>query len=227
MKVLRVLIIVAIVLIIGLFFAWKSAPALISSSLSKKMKVDVKIQAIDLSTDEVSVHKIEIGNPKGSQLPTAFSAKSINVHAPLSAYIKDPIVIDEISVDKVYVSLEIATPTSPAGNWVTLMDNLKKSSPKETTSGKSILIKKLILSDISAELVTALNVAGAKKLGKIKRLEFRDVSSESGVSADQIISVILEKTLTSILKENDLENVIEETIESPKNILDKLTSPFK
>ncbi len=247
MKVLKTLVILGIVVIVGGFFAWKMAPDLIASTLSKKMQVEVKINDISLSADEVTVDKLEIGNPKGSQLPTAFSAGSIRVNAPLFNYARDAIIIDEIEVNHIYLSLEVTSPVSPAGNWATIMDNLKKSSPPapEKTEkkdaaepAKSILIKKIILTDINADLVTALSAGAVKKLAQIERLEFTDVSSDSGVSIDQIISLILEQTLTSVLKNNGMKNVmnsvidspekvIDSVIKSPSGVLDTFTSPFK
>lgn len=230
MKVLKTLVILGIIVIVGGFFALQMAPGFISSTLSKKMQVEVKINDISLSTNDVRVDELEIGNPKGSKLPKAFSAGSIKVEAPVLNYVKDAIVIDEIAVDKIYLSLEIANPTAPAGNWAKIMDNLKKSSPqapkekKETKSTSSILIKKLILTDISADLATPLKVS---KLAKIDRLEFTDISSESGVSIDQIVALVLEETVTAVLKENGMKNVFDNVLESSKGVLDVFTSPFK
>lgn len=232
MKLLRMFFILAIVAIIGLFFVWKKAPDIIASSLSEKMKVAVKIGDIALSTDTVSVKKIEIANPKGSKLPVAFSTDSITVEAPLKNYIDDAIVINAIEINNVYMSLEFSSPTATEGNWPTIIDNLKKSSPKadpkaEQKKGKSVLIKKLILTDINADLVYTLTGGAIQKLKTIPRLEFDNVSSESGISLDQIMGLILQQTLESVLKEQSLENFLEKAIESPKSVLDTFIAPFK
>lgn len=234
MKLLRIFFILAIVAIVGLFFVWKKAPDIIASNLSEKMKVEVKIGDIALSTDTVSVKKIEIGNPKGSKLPVAFSTDSIEVRAPLVHYIDDAIVIDAIEINNIYMSLEFTSPTATEGNWPTIIDNLKKSSPpeepkaqKEEKNGKSVLIKKLILTDINVDLIYTLTGGEVQKLKTIPRLEFDNVSSESGISLDQIITLILQQTLESVLKEQSLGNILEKAIESPKDILDTFISPFK
>lgn len=233
MKIVRIFFILAIVAILGLFFVWKKAPDIIASNLSEKMKVDVKIGDIALATDAVKIKKIEIGNPKGSKLPVAFSTDSIEVRAPLENYIKDAIVIDAIEINNIYMSLEFTSPTATEGNWPTIIDNLKKSSPaekpqepKEEKKGKSVLIKKLILTDINADLVYTLTGGEVQKLKTIPRLEFDNVSSESGISLDQIINLIMKQTLESVLKEQSLGNILEKAIESPKDVLDVFI-PFK
>lgn len=232
MKLLRIFFILVCVAIIGVFFAWKKAPSLIASNLSKKMQVEVKIAAIDLSMNDVKVEKIEIGNPKGSKLPQAFSAGSIQVSAPILNYLKDAIVIDAIEINKIYLGLEFTSPTATSGNWTTIMDNMKKSSPpapketKEKTKGKSVLIKKLILTDINADLVYVLTGGLVKKLDTIPRLEFTNISSESGISLDQIVGLVLEQTLHSVLKIASPQNILEKAVETPKGIFDTLTAPF-
>lgn len=231
MKLLRVVSIVAVVAILGATIAWKMAPGLISSTLSQKMQVDVKIDDIGLSTDQIKVSKISIGNPEGSKLPTAFSADSITVNAPVKNYIQDAIVINEIALDNIYMSLEFTSPTATSGNWQTIMENLKKSSgpaPKEekkdpTKKATSVLIKKLVLTNINVDLLYVGGVA--KKLDPIARLEFTDISSESGVPLEQITNLILQQTLQSVLKTQNLGNILEQVI-SPKGVLEKMVNPL-
>lgn len=234
MKLLRIFFILAIVAIVGLFFAWKKAPEIIASNLSEKMKVDVKIGDIALASDSVKITKIQIGNPKGSKLPVAFSTDSIEVRSPLQNYIKDAIVIDAIEINNIYMSLEFTSPTATEGNWPTIIDNLKKSSPpeepkkqEEEKNGKSVLIKKLILTDINADLIYTLTGDNVQKLKTIPRLEFDNVSSESGISLDQIITLIMKETLESVLKEQSLGNILEKAIESPKDVLESFIPSFK
>lgn len=229
MKVYRILALIVLVAIIGLYVVWKKAPDLVAQKLSKAMQVEVKIADIDLSLRTIKVEKLEIGNPKGSQLPIAFSADSIEVTAPISNYIKDPMIIDEIEVKRIYFSLEFTSPTAKTGNWGTILENLKKtSSPKGTEKkGRTLLIKKLILTDINSDLVYALQAGKIQKLPLIPRLEFTNVSSEEGVAIDQIAQVILDQTLRSVFQKDNLQNMIEGAIESPGGAWEKLSEPIK
>ena len=240
MKPVRILSIFIILFIIAFLIVWKTAPDIISSSLSKKMQVEVKINDIAVSSDTVNIDKLQISNPKGSPLPTAFSADNIKVSAPVLNYLKDEIVIDSIEINQVYMSLIFTSPTATSGNWSTIIDNLKKSSPPEPKEKvevkekgkakkdktKSVLIKKLILTNINADLIYLLQGTTPKKLTPIPRLEFTNVSSESGISLDQITNLILEQTLKSVLEKENLQDIFKKTL-SPNGILDKITSPFK
>ncbi len=63
-----------------------------------------------------------------------------------------------------------------------------------------------------------------KKLDPIARLEFSDVSSESGVSVDQIAKLVLEQVLKSVLEKQGMKNTIQKVI--PNGMLDNFPSPF-
>lgn len=226
MKLVRILITVFILLVIGLVVTWKLAPNLIGSTLSSKMGVEVTINNIDLSQDQVKVQKLEISNPSGSKLPNAFTTDSIKVSAPLTNYVQNAIVINEIALDKVYLSLEFTSPSPMPGNWSKILDNLKKSSgpeekpKKESKSSTSVLIKKLVLKDINVELVTMLDPGKVTALN-IPQLEFTDVSSDSGVPLEQIITVIIEQTVQQTLKQSP-GNLLENVIKSPAGLFEHL-----
>ncbi len=228
MKLVRIAIILVIVAAVGLFVVWKTAPDLIASTLSKKMQVAVKIGDIGVSTNEVKVEKLEIANPAGSTLPKAFSVETIKVSAPLTNYVKDAIVIDEITLDNVYLSLELASKNGISGNWGKIMDNIKKSSPPEkkeepTKKGSSVLIKKLVLTNLNVDLVSLLTGGAVKKLDPIARLEFDNISSDSGVPLVQVIELIL----GTVLKQQNMGGILKQAIMTPKSVLDTLTTPFK
>ncbi|MCE5293361.1 MAG: hypothetical protein LLF94_01945 [Chlamydiales bacterium] len=231
MKLLRILFILAIIAIIGLYFVWQKAPDIIASQLSSEMKVDVKINKIDVSQNDIIVSKVSIGNPEGSKLPTAFSCDTIKVETPVTNYTSDPIVIDLIALDNIYLSLESSSPTSMAANWTTIMDNMKKSSPpapkdesKPEAKGTSVLIKKLVLTNINAEIVYPLQMGKSTKLDPIDRIELTNISSESGVPLDQVIAIVLQQTLQTVLKKNAFENVLNPTSVLPKGVSDMI--PF-
>ncbi len=101
------------------------------------MQVEVKIGDIGLAANDVNLQKIQIANPKGSIAPVAFSAERIDVRAPVTNYLKDAIVIDALEINNIYMSLEFTSPTATSGNWTTIMDNMKKSSPASDNQEKS------------------------------------------------------------------------------------------
>ncbi len=231
MKAVKILVTLLILLLIGGVIAWQMAPKLIGSALSKKLQVEVTINDIALSSDAVTVKKVDIANPSGSVLPKAFTVDTIKVDAPLNNYTKDSIVIDEISLNNVYISLEFATAKAMAGNWAKIVQNMEKTSseePKEDSKKEqkkqtSVLIKKLILTDVNVDIVNGLLGTSVQKLQPIKRIEFDNISSDSGIPMDQIIMLILKETL----KQGNASNLLEKLIPSPSGLLEKVILPFK
>ncbi len=227
MKLVRIAVIIILIAIVGVFIGLQVAPSLVSSSLSKKMGVDVSIGSIGASSDEVKVQYVSIANPAGSKLPKAFSVDKIAVDSPLTNYVKDPIIIDEITLDNVYLSIEAASPTGGlSGNWGKIIDNLNKSSPpaaKSDKKGTQVTIKKLILTNINVDLVTLLQAGSVQRLPTIPRLEFTNISSDSGMPIEPIISAIL----AAVLKNNGIESILENVIKGPKGLFDTLITPFK
>lgn len=231
MTLFRLFIAIVLVAACGLIYVWTKMPDLVAESLSKKMQVPVKIADINVAYGAIKIEKLEIGNPQGSLLPKAFSADSIQVAAPLTNYIKKQIVIDQIEIKQIYLGVEIGASTSSFGNWATILSNLQSSSPKDTASkGKregSLLIKKLILTNITTEIISNPLTGNVQKLKPIDRLEFDNVSSNEGISLDQIAKLVLQQTLNSVLTKHNLQNMLKDVMQSPSGTWQKLSEPFK
>jgi hypothetical protein len=215
MKLARIIACIVVMVIIGLWVLWINTPALASKALSKRMQVEAKIADIDLSTNSLQIKDVEIGNPKNSVLAKAFSVGSIEVAAPLSHYMSDPLIIDKIEINKVYLGLEFMGPTSLTTNWSVILNNLKghAQAAAKKEKGRTVVIKKLILTDISSDIVLNQNL-GVKNLPHIARLEFDNISSDEGVT-----HLILDQMVQAVFSN--------QTLPSPQKALDKLTQPFK
>lgn len=207
MKVLRFTAILLALLLACLYFAWMKAPAFIAQNLSKKMHVEVQIDDITLSRSSIKIDNIVIGSPANSSLPKAFSAKSIECKISLTNLIKDPLVIDTLEVNDVYLGLEFTSPTMTQGNWTRLIENLKKSSPPQnsTTKAATVIIKKLILTNIQADIVYTAIKGNVQKVSPIERIELYNVSSQDGVGYDQIAKMVIEKSVQALLKQENLQ----------------------
>jgi uncharacterized protein involved in outer membrane biogenesis len=222
------LIAIAIVaLIVIAFIGWARVPDMLANSLSKKMKVSVDIDDINLSFKSIEVEKLEIGNPKKSILPKAFTADLITIEAPLTRYMHDDIVIDAITMDDIYIGLEFDSATSTKGNWSTIMANYQDSSPVAPEDSKrNVLIKRLILNNISVDLVYRKGDQKIRRLKPIKRLEFTNVSSQGGIPTDQIMNSVLGEMLRSIFQQENLKNMLDGIL-GPQKKLDQLIQPFQ
>ena len=169
--------------VIVIFLLWSRVPDLVASELSKSLKVGVEIGDISLSLDNIKVTKLNIENPRNFKLERAFSTQELDFHAPLTNYLKDDIVIDEIDLDNVYIGLEFDSPKSANGNWTTIMKNASDAQSKssQSKSQKTVLIKRLILTNIRADLLYQ-SEGKIRHLPVIPRMELTNISSKGGIS---------------------------------------------
>lgn len=229
-----IIILILILLVVGYIF-WSRVPDIVANDLSKKLKVHVQIDDIFLGWGKIDIEKVEVGNTPGSILSKAFSCQSINLFAPVSRYLNKHIVIDEIAINDVYLGLEFDTPTSTKGNWTEIMSNAslnktknkKKQQPTTNGSLKSVLIHKLVLSNIKVDVLYRKDGGKVKHLPPIDRIELYDISSEGGLPMDQIMNSVLGQMLKSVFEKENLKNMLQELIQQPPKELQKFIEPFK
>jgi uncharacterized protein involved in outer membrane biogenesis len=206
--------IVVLAVIIIIFLGWSRVPDIISGHISKKLKVAVEIGDIDIALRSIEVEKLEIGNPRGYLLPRAFAADTISIRAPLTQYFKDHIEIEEIEVDNIYLGLEFDSPQGAEGNWTTIMQNAKQAQASSPKKGKTLMIRRLILTNIHSNLLYRNQGSKVKRLPVIKRIELKDISSEGGNAIDQLMNSALGEMIKQVFIEQNL-----------KEVLDKIFSP--
>lgn len=221
-----------IVLIIVVFFlGWSKVPDMVADNLSKKLQVQAAVGDIKLARDSIKATHLQIGNPPGyGTLPKAFSADTLLVTAPLSNYLKKDIVIEEVVVDGIYLGLEFDSISGTKGNWTVIMSYFQKAMEEakaQAVSQKTILIKKLVFTNISTFVVFVKEGKGIKTLRKIDRMEFYNVGSEGGFPTDQLLHSILGKMLKSVFEKENLKNMLNELLKNPQKSLDTLIKPFK
>ena len=233
------LIVVAVVaaVIIGFVF-WSRVPDMLANTLSNKLKVAVEIQDMSLGWGKIDIDKLEVSNLPHSILPKAFTCELIRILAPFTRYIDKKIVIDEIDLNNVYLGLEFDSPTSTKGNWTQLMKNISAGQPSsgkkskkggavpQPSMGRSVLIHKLILTNVKVDVVYKKDGGKVKHLPTIDRLEFTDISSEGGLPMDQVMNSVLGQMLKSVFEKENLKNMLQELLQQQNPVQD-LISPFK
>ena len=231
--------------IIGSIF-WSRLPDMVASSVSQKLKVPVQIDSFGLGWGKIDAKKITIGNPPGSILAKAFSVDEIDVLAPFTRYLSSHIVIDEIDLQNVYLGLEFDSASGTTGNWTRIMGNLQKSmgtSPNSNNQGKkknkqqtqslppsgskrSVLIHRIVLTNIDVDVVYRKEGGKVKKLQRIPRMELNEISSEGGLPMDQILNSVLGEMLKQVFIKENLKNMIQEFMNTPSPI-QQYIQPFK
>ncbi len=225
-----------IVLCLAAILAWNMFPTIVSHKLSKRAGVSVTISDIRISPSNLKVDGIRIGNPLGySKTPRALSADHTTISVPLTRFFDKRIVIDEMTMDDVYIGLEFDSPNSKKGNWTTIMNNMSKSTKEDSDKAKtkgettSVLIKRLVITDLQIELAYKTGGRANRKLRPISRIELTNISSEGGIPTAQIMHIIMEETLRNIFSKEGLQNMLEGILnpsDSGGNAIDTLRGLF-
>ncbi len=219
--------VVVIIAIVVLFFIGLSrVPDMLAGNLSKKFGVPVSIDAMHFRMSEIEVDNIEIGNPKGYTLPKAFSAEEIEISAPLTHFLKEDIVIDEVEVENIYLGLEFDSKTSTKGNWTRIFSNFQQRAGLNQKSGKKILIKKLTFRNIRTEVLFR-DEGGVQKLPLIREITLTNISTEGGVPTDQLMGSILGQMLKEVFIQQNMGNMLKGIIQTPGKAVDTFLKPFE
>lgn len=225
---------------LGGFIAWTRMPDYLASTLSKTLGVGVEIEDIDLSMNTIIIDNLEIDNVKGGILPRAFSAQTISIQTPLRKYASNPITIDTIEINNVYLGLEFDSATSTNGNWTKILSSAQNTVAKSTKnkrhkpasqenvkqSGKAVFIKSVIINNISTDLVYIKGDGRIKKLPMIKQIVLTNINTQEGFPVDQLTNSVLGQMLTQVFIQQNLKNMLETIIPRVQE-LNEWIGPFK
>ncbi|NRA90099.1 MAG: hypothetical protein HRU43_03090 [Simkaniaceae bacterium] len=227
---------IIVVLALGCILVWNMLPSIVSHKLSKQAGVSVTIGDMRISPSSLRVDSIKVENPpQYSKTPRALSVREIDVQSPITHFFDDNIVIEELSMDDMYVGLEFDAPNSKNGNWTTIMNNVSKSASDEKDKaekkGKStkVLIKRLIITDLQIELAYKTGGKANQTLRPIDRIELKNVSSEGGIPTSQLMNIIMRETLRNIFSKEGLQNMLEGVLnpaDSKGGVMDTLKGLF-
>lgn len=224
------LVILAIVAaIISGVILWARLPDILSNTLSKKMQVPVSVASLSASWGQIAVHGIQVNNPPKSILAHALTCKQISVDTPFARYFQDAIVIDEIHLKDIYLGLEFNSATTTDGNWTIIMDRIKereKRSPSPKAGTRSLLIKKLILTNTDVDVVYRKEGGKIQRLPSIPYMEITNISSEGGLPMDQIMNSVLGEMLKEVFIKQNLKDMLKTLIEQ-NDTLNQFLSPFQ
>lgn len=238
-----VVVIILAAVVVGFVF-WSRLPDMVANNLSKKLKVPVEIDSFGLSWGKIDAKNIQIGNPPGAILAKALTCREMDVLAPFTRYLSKRVIIDEIDLQDVYLGLEFDSANGTSGNWTRIMKNLQdstgtseanqgkrskgkeKQAPQQTSSERSVLIHRIVITNIDVDVVYRKEGGKVKKLPRIPRIELTEVSSEGGFPIDQILNSVLGEMLKQVFIKENLNNMIKDLMDTPSPI-QKYIQPFK
>jgi len=220
MKKLFFILISILIIAAGLgYLAYANSSLIVAEIISNKTKTPVTINRIDFKKESFVVSELQVGNPKKARLPTALKVNTIEVQAPFRNYFGNPIHIEQIHLDDVYVNIQLYNKAQTKGNWQTIMENMVEEHRSIFSNERVAVIKKLILTNIQIDIILANG--DHHRLSPIDRLEFDNISSDEGIPIQEISEIIIQKMMHSIFLEKGLKAIID----APMNVI-KGVFPF-
>ncbi|MBI5272910.1 MAG: hypothetical protein HY861_02890 [Chlamydiia bacterium] len=188
--------------------AWVKRESILAHFLSRQLHAPVTLHALDLSKQGAKLQHIVIGNPPYSKTPLSFSAKQASVQTTFDQITANPLIIDSIEIDDIFVGIEIYDAKKQGTNWDRML-----YEKKERYSSKEYLIRTLILRNLSVE-VTQAN-GSIKRYPTIRQIELRNISNETGFPVGEIQKAIFQLMLQDLFKQLHLENLLKGLLPSP------------
>ncbi len=212
------------------FILYSRLPGMVSNDLTTRFKVPVSIEDISIGFSSIEIDDLVVANVPDGKLPKALSVDQIRAEAPITTYLGDDIVIEEISLDDIYLGLEFESPSSAKGNWTELMKNLETTTepadPNKQTKDSSLLIKRLVLRNIQVDVYYKSNDT-TRKLKPIEEIVLTDISSEHGFPTDQVMNSVLGQMLKSVFIKENLNNMLDDLLNDSGSSGSDFLSPLK
>ncbi|MEX0962215.1 MAG: hypothetical protein WDZ28_05115 [Simkaniaceae bacterium] len=214
-------------------FLYINRVSILSNYLSQKMSTEVSIDKINVESGKITIEKVKIANPSGYTLSTALEVETIIFKAPFSQYFKRHIVLDEVSLQKIYIGIEFKNKALTEGNWTVLISNLDTNftttKPKEEhkvkknfRTSRTVFIKKLLFLETYVDLML-YDDKTPRKLSPIEKIEIDNVSSEEGIPTEEITEVIVHKLMEQITSLKGITNMI---LKVPGKAVKTVIAPF-
>ena len=180
----------------------------------------VYIESLNFKKHKIIIDNLEITNPPEAKTPFALKVEKITFTAPFYEYFRDPIIINEILLQNIFLNIEFYTKNQEQGNWVTLVNNTNTEHTSIFSAERSLIIRRLHLTDIDVNLVLAGEKL--KKLTPIKELTFNNVTSEKGIPIHELTEIIVQ----NLMNQGFIIKGMKTVFEAPQKVIEGLFSPF-
>ncbi|HSX26583.1 MAG TPA: hypothetical protein VLE89_06220 [Chlamydiales bacterium] len=208
---LALLLLILLVVAAGVL-SWTNRTSFAAHFLSKSMKVPVTLHSLDIRKNQAHIDSLSIGNPPHSKTPTSFTTQTMMIQATLKEIVGNPLIIEEIDMSNIQVNIEYYNEDGTDNNWARILALNPEIKEKKS---RDYLIKTLILTN----LTVTLNYANGKTktYPTIPRMEFHNISSETGFPIDEIEKAIFDLVMKDIFRKLGLDRLLQ-TIEPLKSI---------
>jgi len=233
-KAFMVLLVLAALAVAGVVFLLGSLNGIVKNQIevvgSELLGVPVTVSSvnIDLKSGAGEISGLRIRNPDGYQARNAFNMNVLRVGIDLGTLNKQPLVINEITIDSPQVNLEATA--EGKNNLQELLDNIQKNTRRaddkaaeEQESGEPMLIaiKKLMITGVtfSADLPTQNE---GPKSGTLPTISKNNIGGTQGATPGKAGQVVISELTEAILKQAMEKKVMEIVNEKTKGALEGL-----
>jgi hypothetical protein len=207
-----------ILILVGLVGAlYFNMPKIATFILSKDFQVPVSVKEVKLKKGELSLINFQIDNPKKSKSKKAAFIETTKIEATLKGLFSKRMTINTISLKNIKLNIELYGSDVSKNNWSKI---LKKQPKKEKT--RPYLIKLLVLEKIKVSLYKKDGTM--QTFPVIDRLEFKNITEETGFPINQIEKAIMDAVLRSIYKQYGLKTLLDAL--HPKNLIPNIIKPL-
>jgi hypothetical protein len=198
-KILIGVVIVAVLVIGGIFFTVSNLDGLVKTAIekigTKVAGVDVKVSKVTLSLKEgkASIEGLTVANPKGFSTPTAIGLGAVSVSIDPSTVTGSPIVIKDVSIVAPQVTYELSTQGSNidaikknVDAFVSASGGEKETASKEAPAKESKADDhgaKLVIAHLSVtqgKVTLATPIPGGAATAKLGDITLKDIGKSSG-----------------------------------------------
>lgn len=187
------LILVLLALFSAAFIAWANRENIVAHFLSNQLHVPVSLNSLEIDKQGATLNRFWMGTPKNSRSSTSFSAEMSRIDTSLDNLFGNPLVIEKIDINHIFVGIESYDAQGTKTNWTVILDG-----ENEHKSSRNYLIKTLILRDLTIEITQVDGTV--KRYPTIAEMEFNNISNETGFPIDAIEKAIFNLMIKNIFK---------------------------
>ncbi len=225
-----------VIIVAAVFYVLSSLDSIVAGAIQKygsqvtQTPVSVSSLSIDLKAGTAGIKQLSVGNPDGFSAPNIFTLGGISTRLDIASVGNDPIVIDEILIDKPDVFYEI----NKAGesNIKALQNNIEQSTggsggakaDSTQSSGPKLIIRKLVIDGGRIDAIVAA-LGDKAHTAKLPRIQLNNIGGKSGGAtgaeiAKQVSNAIIAEVGPAIANLG-LDKYVGKTLDEAKTLLNE------
>ena len=175
-------------LIFAILMCYIFTSTILGSILTSSFGAKTTVNNTIISTNFVKIYTLKIRNPTGTKHRNALKIKTISIYAPLTNYLKENLIINEIILNDLMLDVEILPGNKNLSNWDQIISHIQNSKPSTKKSNSDSTVKLLQINNLK---VRYTDINGKTKVTNIKNLTFKNLSTKNGDITSQIAKTIL------------------------------------